>query len=98
MQYARLGYTGLIVSRVSLGSMTFGTVKEGPFASTFKLDQAGANEVVARAIDRGINYFNSADVYAGGESEQILGKAIGARRKEMVIATKVGNRMGTGLV
>ena len=95
MKYARLGDTGLIVSRLALGSMTFGTIKEGPFASTFKVNnQAGASELVARAIDRGVNFFNSADVYAGGESEQMLGKAIGARRKDVVIATKVGNRMG----
>ena len=67
MKYARLGDTGLIVSRLALGSMTFGTLKEGPFASTFKVrDQAGADELVARAIDRGVNFFNSADVYAGG--------------------------------
>src|SRR5882672_2749664 len=98
MQYARLGDTGLIVSRLALGSMTFGTIKEGPFASTFKVDQAGANELVACAIDRGVNFFNSADVYAGGESERMLGKAIGARRKDVLIATKVGNRMGPALV
>ena len=53
---------------------------------------------MARAIDTGINFFNSADVYAGGESERILGKAIGTKRKEVVIATKVGNRMGPALV
>lgn len=98
MQYARLGDTGLLVSRLAFGSMTFGSVRQGPFASVTKVDQAGANDLVARAIDGGINYFNSADVYAGGESELILGKALGARRKEMVIATKVGNRMGTGLI
>ena len=98
MKYARLGDTGLIVSRLALGSMTFGTIKEGPFASTFKVDQAGANDLVARAIDGGVNFFNSADVYAGGESERILGKSIGARRKEVVIATKVANRMGPALI
>src|SRR6185503_1899412 len=54
--------------------------------------------LVGRALDAGINFFNSADVYAGGESERILGKAIGTRRKEVVIATKVGNRMGPSLV
>ena len=53
---------------------------------------------MARAIDAGINFFNSADVYAGGESERILGKAIETKRKEVVIATKVGNRMGPALV
>jgi aryl-alcohol dehydrogenase-like predicted oxidoreductase len=97
MKYARLGGSGLVVSKLALGSMTFGT-GSGPFASTFKVNQAGANELVARAIEGGVNFFNSADVYAGGESERILGKAIGAKRKEVVIATKVGNRMGGALV
>ena len=93
MQYARLGETGLIVSRLALGSMTFGS-GHGIFASVAKVDQKGANDLVARAIDGGINFFNSADVYAGGESERILGKAIGGKRGGVVIATKVGNRMG----
>ncbi len=98
MQYSRLGGTGLIVSKFALGSMTFGSDPTGPFASTYKVDQAAANELVARAIDAGVNYFNSADVYASGDSERILGKAIGAKRQQVVIATKVGNRMGPGLV
>jgi len=98
MQYSRLGGTGLIVSKFAFGSMTFGTGGQGPFASVYKVDQAAANDLVARAIDAGINFFNSADVYAGGDSERILGKAIGAKRHEVVIATKVGNRMGQGLV
>jgi aryl-alcohol dehydrogenase-like predicted oxidoreductase len=98
MQYSRLGGTGLIVSKFALGSMTFGSDPTGPFASTYKVDQAAANDLVARAIDAGVNYFNSADVYASGDSERILGKAIGAKRQQVVIATKVGNRMGPGLV
>ena len=97
MQYTRLGETGLVVSRLAFGSMTFGP-SAGPFASVYKVNQAGADALVARAIDAGINFFNSADVYAGGESERILGKAIGTKRKEVVIATKVGNRMGPALV
>src|SRR4030095_1954668 len=97
MQYIRLGETGLVVSRLAFGSMTFGSAA-GPFTSVYKVDQAGADALVARAIDTGINFFNSADVYAGGESERILGKAIGTKRKEIVIATKVGNRMGPSLV
>jgi aryl-alcohol dehydrogenase-like predicted oxidoreductase len=98
MQYSRLGDTGLVVSRLAFGSMTFGSDPTGPFAATFKVDQASANDLVARAIDAGVNFFNSADVYAGGESERILGKAIGSKRQQVVIATKVGNRMGPGLV
>jgi aryl-alcohol dehydrogenase-like predicted oxidoreductase len=98
MQYARLGETGLVVSKLAFGSMTFGTATSGPFASVYKVDQAGANDLVARAIDHGVNFFNSADVYANGESERMLGKAIGNKRSEVVIATKVGNRMGPGLI
>jgi aryl-alcohol dehydrogenase-like predicted oxidoreductase len=97
MQYARLGETGLIVSRLALGSMTFGA-GAGIFASVAKVDQKGANDLVARAIDGGINFFNSADAYAGGDSERILGKAIGAKRHGTVIATKVGNRMGDAVI
>ena len=97
MQYNRLGDSGLVVSRLAFGAMTFGVV-QGVFASVSKVDQKGANDLVARAIDGGINFFNSADVYAGGESESILGRALGARRKEVVIATKVGNRMGSSLI
>lgn len=97
MQYSRLGNTGLIVSKLAFGTMTFGKAG-GIFATVAKVDQSGANELVARAIDKGINYFNSADVYTGGDSERILGKALGAKRKEVVIATKVGNRMSSALV
>ena len=97
MQYARLGESGLIVSRLSFGSMTFGS-GAGPFATVSKVDQANANALVSRAIDAGINYFNSADVYAGGDSERMLGKALGAKRKDVVIATKLGNRMSPALV
>jgi aryl-alcohol dehydrogenase-like predicted oxidoreductase len=97
MQYALLGDSGLIVSRLSFGSMTFGS-GEGPFATVNKVDQRGADALVGRAIDAGINYFNSADVYAGGESERMLGKALGAKRKDVVIATKLGNRMSPALI
>lgn len=98
MQYIRLGDTGLVVSRLAFGSMTFGSATTGPFTSVYKVDQASADALVARAIDAGVNFFNSADVYAGGESERILAKAIGTKRKEVVIATKVGNRMGPSLI
>lgn len=74
--------------------MTFGQVEGGPGASIFKVDQAGANSLVAQARDAGINFFNTADVYAGGQSEEMLGRALGTGRSDAVIATKVGNRMG----
>ena len=98
MQYSRLGDTGLVVSRLALGSMTFGSSANPTFASVYKVDQAGADALIGHAIDAGINFFNSADVYADGESERMLGKAIGARRKDVVIATKVGNRMAPALI
>jgi len=98
MQYSRLGETGLVVSRLAFGSMTFGSAANPTFASVYKVDQAGADALVGRVLDAGINFFNTADVYAGGESERMLGKAIGNKRHEVVIATKVGNRMGPSLI
>jgi aryl-alcohol dehydrogenase-like predicted oxidoreductase len=100
MRYARLGDTGLIVSKLALGAMTFGEGEgKGTFAaSIYKVDQAGADRLVSQALDAGINYFNTADAYAGGRSEQMLGKALGSRRAEAIIATKVANRMGPALI
>lgn len=97
MQYTRLGNTGLIVSRMAFGSMTFGS-GEGAFGSVYKVNQAVANNLVARALDAGINFFNTADAYANGQSEEMLGQAIGKRRQEVVIASKVGNRMSDVLI
>ncbi len=98
MQYARLGDTGLIVSRLAFGAMTFGTSK-GIFASVAKVDgQPLANDLVAKALDAGVNHFNTADVYTEGQSEQMLGKALGNRRKDVVISTKVGGRSGEALL
>jgi aryl-alcohol dehydrogenase-like predicted oxidoreductase len=98
MQYSRLGNTGLIVSRLAFGSMTFGSSTNPAFAAVYKVDQAGADALVGQALDAGINFFNSADVYAAGESERMLGQALKTRRKEVVIATKVGNRTGPSLI
>ena len=99
MQYARLGQTGLVVSKLALGTMTFGSAADRPaFAAIYKHDQAAADELVAQALDAGINHFNSADIYASGGSETILGRALGARRRGAVISTKVGNRVGQGLL
>lgn len=97
MQYTVLGNTGLIVSRLSFGAMTF-TSGNKSFASVYKTEAEEANAMVGRALDAGINFFDTADAYAGGESETMLGKAIKGRRQELVIATKVGNRNGPGLV
>ncbi len=96
MQYTTLGNTGLVVSRFAFGAMTFG---EGEMVAgvqnTIDLDQA--IEMVNMALDAGINFFDTADAYRQGESEVMLGKALGARRHEVIIATKVGFRMGETL-
>jgi aryl-alcohol dehydrogenase-like predicted oxidoreductase len=97
MQYARLGDTGLVVSRLSFGAMTFGETGSGPMASIHKVDQSLADAMVGRAIDAGVNFFDTADAYADGLSETMLGKALGRRRRDVVISTKAGFRMGEGL-
>ncbi len=96
MQFSRLGNTGLVVSRLAFGAMTFGA-GEGPMASVSKVGQEIANQLVARSLDSGINFFNTADAYANGESERMLGRALGSRRKDVAIATKVGFRTAPGL-
>jgi aryl-alcohol dehydrogenase-like predicted oxidoreductase len=97
MQYTWLGETGLIVSKLAFGAMTFGS-GEGASAAVYKVDQQGADALVARALDAGVTFFNTADAYSGGQSETMLGKALGARRQDVVIATKVGFRTGEALV
>jgi aryl-alcohol dehydrogenase-like predicted oxidoreductase len=95
MLYSRLGNTGLIVSRLSLGTMTF--TQGAGNAAIAKTGAGDAAAMVGRAIDAGINFFDTADVYAGGESETMLGAALGKRRDEVVIATKAGWRTGAPL-
>src|SRR5947207_3268414 len=98
MQYTRLGDTGLILSRLAFGAMTFGSAKDTVFAAISRVDQKLATELVAKALDAGINHFNTADVYTGGQSEEFLAKALGSRRKDVVISTKVGFRSGEALI
>ncbi len=95
MQYTRLGGTGLIVSRLSFGAMTFGT---GDWPGVDKVDENNAKVLVERALDGGVNFFDTADVYSGGQSEIMLGKALHARRHEVVISTKAGFRAGKALI
>jgi aryl-alcohol dehydrogenase-like predicted oxidoreductase len=97
MQYTTLGKTGLVVSRLSFGAMTF-TAGNKSFAAVYKTEASDANAMVGKALDEGINFFDTADAYAGGESETMLGRALKGRRAEVVITTKVGNRTGPGLV
>jgi aryl-alcohol dehydrogenase-like predicted oxidoreductase len=94
MNYRRMGNTGLRVSELCFGTMTFGG--KGMFGVIGNTAQAEADRLVSRCIEAGINFFDTADVYSLGESERILGKALGARRKEVVVATKTRGRMGKG--
>jgi aryl-alcohol dehydrogenase-like predicted oxidoreductase len=98
MQYATLGNTGLLVSRLCFGTMTFGDGR-GLIKGIGAVGQAGADELVKTSIGGGINFFDTADIYTEGESEKILGqslKNLNIARKDVVIATKVYGRVGPG--
>jgi aryl-alcohol dehydrogenase-like predicted oxidoreductase len=96
MDYALLGNTGLIVSRLSFGAVTFtaGDTMRG----IARVEHAEADALVGQALDAGINFFDTADIYASGQSETLLGQALGPHRDDVVIATKVGGRMGPSLL
>jgi aryl-alcohol dehydrogenase-like predicted oxidoreductase len=94
MNYRSLGKTGLRVSELCFGTMTFGG--EGLYSAIGTTAQAEADRLVSVCLEVGINFFDTADTYSGGVSEQILGKALGARRKNVVLATKVRGRVGGG--
>ncbi len=96
MKYVRLGATGLEVSRICLGAMSFGDPARGNHSWT--LDEAASRPLIARAVDLGITFFDTANVYSDGTSEEILGRALAGlgRRDEFVIATKVHGRMHAG--
>ena len=88
MTYRQLGKSGLRVSDLCLGTMTFGS----GFFNIAVVDQAGANQMVTRALEAGINFFDTADVYSSGESEETLGRAVkhcAVPRESIVVATKV---------
>jgi aryl-alcohol dehydrogenase-like predicted oxidoreductase len=98
VEYATLGNTGLLVSKLCFGTMTFGDGR-GLFKALSVVGQAGADELVKTAIDGGINFFDTADNYTEGESEKILGqslKNLNVARQDVVIATKVYSRVGPG--
>jgi aryl-alcohol dehydrogenase-like predicted oxidoreductase len=98
MKYKKLGRTGLFVSEICLGTMTFGGRGEiWPIIG--QLDQPAANNLLRLSVDAGVNFVDTADVYSEGESERILGRAIkdlGIARRDLVIATKVRGRTGPG--
>ena len=98
MKYATLGNTGLLVSKLCFGTMTFGDGR-GMYKAIGAVGQSEADELVKTSIDGGINFFDTADVYTEGESEKILGqslKNLKIARHQVVIATKVYGRVGPG--
>jgi len=94
MNYVRLGRSGLQVSRLALGCMSYGSPRWRPWV----LDESSGRPFFKRAIEAGINFFDTADMYSLGVSEEVTGRAIAelARRDEVVIATKVNYAMGSG--
>lgn len=88
MQYVRLGQTGLKVSQLCLGCMSFGNPGQG--VHPWVLDEAASRPIIRRAVEAGINFFDTANVYAAGASEAITGRALKdfGKRDELVIATK----------
>lgn len=98
MRYNRLGSTGLIVSELCLGAMTFGT-DPGMFSAVAGLDQAASTAMVKQALDAGINFIDTANVYTRGQSERFVGQALkdlGVARSDVVVATKAMGSMGDG--
>jgi aryl-alcohol dehydrogenase-like predicted oxidoreductase len=98
MKYATLGNTGLLVSKLCFGTMTFGDGR-GMFKVVGAVGQAAADELVKTSIESGINFFDTADNYTEGESEKILGQSLrnlNIARHQVVIATKVYGRVGPG--
>ncbi|GAB2941163.1 aldo/keto reductase [Streptomyces heilongjiangensis] len=96
MEYVKLGSTGLDVSRICVGCMSFGLPERGTHPWT--LDEAESRPLIRRALDAGLNFFDTANVYSDGTSEEIVGSALAefARRDEIVIATKVNGAMHQG--
>jgi aryl-alcohol dehydrogenase-like predicted oxidoreductase len=94
MEYRRLGRSGLFVSALTLGTMTFGG--QGGFSKVGATDVAGARRQVDMCLEAGVNLFDTANIYSGGESEEILGEAIAGRREDLILATKVRMSVGDG--
>jgi aryl-alcohol dehydrogenase-like predicted oxidoreductase len=94
MEYRQLGRSGLRVSALTLGTMTFGG--QGFFAKTGSTDVTGARRLIDMAVEAGVNLLDTADVYSKGVSEEIIGEALGDKRDQLLIASKARFRMGDG--
>ncbi len=96
MEYARLGHTGMDVSRICLGCAGFGDARR--WVHKWVLTEQGSRPIIQKALDLGINFFDTANVYSIGKSEEILGRALKdiAKRDEVVIATKGNGKMRDG--
>jgi 1-deoxyxylulose-5-phosphate synthase len=90
MQYSQLGPTGLQVSRICLGTMSFGNSEE------WMIEIDKARPIVKRALDLGVNFFDTANVYSNGRSEEIVGELLKDSRDDAVIATKIRLKVGEG--
>jgi pyridoxine 4-dehydrogenase len=97
MQYKELGNTGIFVSRMCLGTMTFGALNWPNGDVLGRLNQTEVDTLVGRSIDAGVNFFDTADVYSQGNSETMLGKALSNNRNDVIISTKVAGRVGSGV-
>ncbi|MFV9671435.1 aldo/keto reductase [Pantoea sp. KXB25] len=98
MRYNRLGTTGLFVSELCLGTMTFGK-PEAKYAAAGGLEYREVEAIMDCAINAGVNFIDTADVYSGGQAEELIGRAVktlGAKRSDLVIATKAGHATGRG--
>ncbi len=91
MEYRQLGRSGLKVSTITMGTMTFGRAKEGAIGS---VDTKDARKQVDLCLDAGVNLIDTADVYAKGAAEEIVGEVLGKKRADVLIATKVRFPMG----
>jgi aryl-alcohol dehydrogenase-like predicted oxidoreductase len=98
MEYVKLGHTGLEVSRICLGCMSYGQSDSGVMKWTWTLSEEDSRPYIKSALENGINFFDTANVYSHGESERVLGRALRdfAKREEVVVATKVHSPMRLG--
>jgi aryl-alcohol dehydrogenase-like predicted oxidoreductase len=96
MRYRQLGNTGIFVSQFGLGTLNFGGADSPFWSTTGALDDHAADELIGLAVDAGVNLIDTADVYGEGQSEDIIGRVLGARRDQVLLATKGYARTGPG--